>query len=68
MIPSLGVRIQALMAPGPSVIKPFTVAIYEFLKQAKLFVPGKLFQHSTLEQKFVNYGQKSFITSENCKE
>jgi hypothetical protein len=36
------------LTPGVNVIKNFTAAIYEFLKLARVFVPGKTFQPSLM--------------------
>jgi hypothetical protein len=37
-----------IQAPGPNVIKLFTLVIYEFLLQDRVFVPGMSFQPSLM--------------------
>ncbi len=36
------------IGPGPNVMKLFTSVIYECSLQARVFVPGKLLQHSLM--------------------
>jgi hypothetical protein len=40
--------VEILLLPGANVIKLFTAISYEFLYQARAFVPGKLFQSSLM--------------------
>jgi hypothetical protein len=55
--------------PGPNVIKPFTVEIYECSEKSRVFPPVKPLQPglmivvrpSVFFRKFLNYGHKSFI-------
>jgi hypothetical protein len=44
------VKTFILQAPGANFIKLFMAMIYEFLKEARVFVLGKLFQDSLILQ------------------
>jgi hypothetical protein len=54
----------ATLTPGTNIIKLFTDVIYEFLYLASVYLTriDKLARdkHSSLLQKFVNYGRKTF--------